>query len=71
MCEQRLSKVKVGWFLKVSDVIHANHTRKARHSGRLLTYKELALSYANITMEQVICFIDLCNTCAAKKNKIK
>ena len=53
------------------DVIHANHTRKARHSGRLLTYKELALSYANITMEQVICFIDLCNTCAAKKNKIK
>ena len=51
------------------DVIHENHTKNVKHSGRLLTYKELSLRYANITMEQIICFIDLCNTCANKKGK--
>ena len=54
---------------KLFDVIHANHTKKVKHSGRLLTYKELSLRYANITMEQIVCFIDLCNTCASNKGK--
>ena len=53
------------------DVIHAEHTQKAKHSGRLMTYKELGLRYANITMEQIVCFINLCNTCATNKGKTK
>ena len=53
------------------DVIHSDHTKKAKHSGRLLTFKELGLRYANITMEQIVCFISLCNTCATNKGKTK
>ena len=53
---------------KLFDVIDAGHTKRVKHSGRLVTYKELSLSYANVTMEQIVCFIDLCNTCAAKRN---
>ena len=56
---------------KLFDVIHAEHTKKVKHSGRLLTYKELNLWCANITMEQIVCFIDLCNTCAANKQRQK
>ena len=54
---------------KLFDVIDAGHTKRVKHSGRLVTYKELSLRYANITMEQIVCFIDLCNTCAANKGK--
>ena len=42
-----------------------------KHAGRLLTHKDLCLRYANVTMEQVICYLELCETCALKKGKAK
>ena len=51
--------------------IHEDHTKRVKHTGRLLTYKDLCHRYANVTMEQVICYMDLCETCALKKGKAK
>ena len=31
------------------DAIHKSHTQKTKHTGRLLTHKDLCLRYANIT----------------------
>ena len=53
------------------DAIHEDHTKRIKHAGRLLTYKDLCQRYANVTMEQVICYVDLCETCALKKGKAK
>ena len=53
------------------DAIHEDHTKRVKHTGRLLTYKYLCHRYANVTMEQVICYLDLCETCALKKGKAK
>ena len=46
------------------DAIHESHTQKTKHTGRLLTHKDLCLRYANITVEQVMMYLNLCETCA-------
>ena len=53
------------------DAIHESHTQKTKHTGRLLTHKDLCLRYANITVEQVMMYLNLCETCAMKKGKAK
>ena len=53
------------------DTIHEYHTKKIKHTGRLLTHKDLCLNFCNITMEQVIAYIDLCEVCAMKQGKAK
>ena len=53
------------------DVTHDDHIKQVKHAGRLLTHKDLCLRYANVTMEQVICYLELCETCALKKGKSK
>ena len=37
----------------------------------MLTYKDLYLQFANITIEQVIAYIDICEACAFKQDKAK
>ena len=53
------------------DAIHESHTPKTKYTGRLLTHKDLCLRYANITVEQVMMYLNLCETCAMKKGKAK
>ena len=53
------------------DAIHESHTQKTKHTGRLLTHKDLCLRYANITVEQVMMYLNLCETCAMTKVKAK
>ena len=53
------------------DAIHEDHTKQVKHAGRLLTHKDLCHRYANVTMEQVICYLELCETCALKRGKAK
>ena len=37
----------------------------------MLTHKDLYLQFANITIEQVIAYIDICEACAFKQGKAK
>ena len=53
------------------DSIHESHTQRTKHAGRLLTHKDLCQRYANITVEQVMMYLNLCETCAMKKGKAK
>ena len=47
------------------DSIMEYHAEAGKHTGRLLTFKKLQQIeiYANITMQQVILFIECCETC--------
>ena len=58
-------------FETLFDTIHDDHVQKEKHTGRLLTYKDLSLRYANITMEHVIAYLDLCEVCQMKKGRAK
>ena len=51
--------------------IHKYHSKKIKHTGRVLTHKDLYLQFANITIEQVIAYIDICEACAFKQGKAK
>lgn len=53
------------------DAIHEDHIKRTKHAGRLLTHKDICHRYANVTMEQIICYLELCETCALKKGKAK
>ena len=53
------------------EVIHEDHIKRTKHAGRLLTHKDICQRYANVTMEQIICYLELCETCHLKKGKAK
>ena len=56
---------------KLFDAIKEYHDDNGKHTGRLLTFKKLKIIFVNITMQQVIQFIECCETCQQKQGRIK
>ena len=52
---------------QLCDVIREAHELAGKHTGRLLTFKKLQEQFANITMQQVISYIDCCEVCQQKQ----
>ena len=48
------------------DAILEFHVKAGKHVGRAITFKRLKEIYANITVQQVITFIECCETCQQK-----
>ena len=48
------------------DAILEIHVKGGKHTGRDITFKRLQEMYANITVQQVIIFIEFCHTCKQK-----
>jgi len=49
------------------DAILEFHVKAGKHTGRDITFKRLQEIYANITVQQVVTFIECCETCQQKK----
>ena len=52
-------------------MIREAHELAGKHTGRLLTFKKLQEQFANITMQQVISYIDCCEVCQQKQGRVK
>ena len=55
---------------EIFDIIHAAHIQSG-HGGRNILEKELFVRYANVTREQIMFYINLCECCQMKKVKVK
>ena len=56
---------------KLFEAIQEYHEESGKHTGRLLTFNKLKQIYANITMQQVIAYIECCETCHQKQGRVK
>ena len=54
---------------KLFVAIQEYHEESGKHTGRLLTFNKLKQIYANITMQQVIAYIECCETCHQKQGR--
>lgn len=55
---------------EIFDAIHAAHIQSG-HGGRNILEKELFVRYANVTREQIMIYLNLCECCQMKKVKVK
>lgn len=55
---------------EVFDIIHSSHIETG-HGGRNVLLKDLSKKFANISREQVMFFIQLCEECHLKKSKVR
>ena len=61
------SRKRYTTYEQLFDAIKEYHEENGKHTGRLLTFKKLKIIFANITMQQVILFIECCETCHQKQ----
>ena len=65
------SRKRYTTYEQLFDAIKEYHEENGKHTGRLLTFKKLKIIFANITMQQVILFIECCETCHQKQGRVK
>lgn len=52
------------------DTIHTAHVATG-HGGRNVLYDNLSKKYANVSQEQIMMFLQLCEECQLKKSKVR
>jgi hypothetical protein len=58
-------------YKKLFEAIQEYYEESGKHTGRLLTFNKLKQIYANITMQQIIAYIECSETCHQKQGRVK